>query len=501
MKFTIVFIGFLSVSMSWALKLKKAEDPKDKREAALGYAGGGLPGHNYQAPSFSQDGASAISIGAGYSVGGAKPSYSFGSHGASAALQYPSEGLQSSGHATLKLPPITLQPNHGLAAGDLSQLMSQLSQSLTSGAYNLQPTAGVESYAGLQQLDHGGQEVAIPQYTYASPSLQQYSLPEQQISSVPSYAAGTKGLGSYGSTGPVLFTPSDTHASSAALSYPAVSSGLSFGDASSAGLSYGAAPSAGHSFGGVSGQSYGEGSLSLGSSGHSLGSLSLGGSGQSYSGPYKSLSSGYALPTKTSFKPSTYIGSSLQGDSSHGLASLGSHGAPSFGSLSGSGHGLSLGSGGHGASFGGSYGGFGSGSTKFLAPSYSPTKSAGYGSLESIGSFSSGSHSASPSATTYGLPSGSFGHSNNAHAASSSKPQYYVPSSKYHSFGQGSSSYKAPLSSHSSLSSYSLGPKYGFGGHGSSNHRYGSAQDAEGSYSENTYNTIKYSEELKPRAQ
>ncbi|XP_026762612.2 hornerin-like [Galleria mellonella] len=500
MKFTIAFIAFLCTSMSWAINAKKVEEPKDKREAPLGYAGGGLSAHNYQAPSYGHEGASAISVGAGYSVGGAKPSFSFGGHGASAAFQLPSEGLQSSGHATLKLPPITLQPSHGLAASDLSQLMSQLSHSLNSGTYNLQPAAGAEAYAGFQQIDNGGHEASLPQYAYASPSIQQYSVSEQQVSSVPSYAAGTKGLGSYGSTGPVLFTPSEAHASSAALSYPAVSSGHSFGDISSAGLSFGGVPSSGYTFGGASGQSYGEGSVPHGGSGHSLAGFSFGGSGNSYSGPYKSLSAGYTVPSKTSFKPSAFVGSSIQGDSSHGLSSLaGSHGTPSFASLSGSGHGLSLSSGGHGASFGGSFGGFGSGSSKFIAPSYAPTKSAGFGSLESIASYSSGGHSASPSGTTYGAPSNSFAHSNNAHAASSSKPQYYVPSSKYHSFGEGSSSYKAPISSHSSLSSYSSGPKYNFGRHGHSKLRYGSPADAQGSYSENTYNTIKYSEELKPR--
>ncbi|KAM3961990.1 uncharacterized protein ACR2FA_003881 [Aphomia sociella] len=495
----VAFIAFLGISMSWAINVKKIEEPKDKREAPLGYAGAGLSSHTYQAPSIGHEGASAISVGAGYSVGGAKPSFSFGGgHGASAAYQLPSEGLQSSGHATLKLAPITLQPSHGLAAGDLSQLMSQLSHSLNAGGYSLQPASGLEGYAGLQQADNGGHELSIPQYSYGSPNLQQYTLSEQSVASVPSYAAGTKGLGSYGSTGPVLFTPSEAHASSAALSYPGLSGGHSFGDASGSGLSFGAAPNAGHSFGSSSGHSYGEGSVSLGGSGHSLGGLSLGGSGNSYGGLYKSLGASYAAPSKTAFKPSAYLGS-VQGDSSHGLSSLaGSHDLSSFGGSSGGSHGLSLSSGGHGGSFGGGFGGFGSGSSKFIAPSYAPTKSEGFGSLES--SFSSGGHLASPPATTYGVPSASFAlSSNNAHAASSSKPQFYLPSSKYHSFGQGSSSYKAPLSSHSALGSFSSGPKYSFGGHGHSNARYSSPKDAHGSFSENSYNTIKYSEELKPR--
>ncbi|XP_013193898.2 hornerin-like [Amyelois transitella] len=533
MKLTVALIAILSISSSWAKELNKAEDPKDKREAAIGYGSQGISAHSYQAP-IGHEGGNSISVGAGYSVGGTKPSYSFGGHSAS-PLQFAPEGLQSSGHATIKLPPITLQPSHGLAAGDLSQLMSQLSHSINSGALNLQ-AGGFDSYAlaAAPQAEHGAQELSLPQYTFGAPKLQQYTFQEQpQVASPPSYAAGTKGLGSYGSTGPVLFTPSDSQANVALQSH-APSSGHSF-EALGPAYAIGAAPSSGHSYGGAAvGHSFGEGALSghsfggaglslgqpghslggsghslggsghtvgagytLGGSSHSLGGLSLGSSGNSYGGSYKTL-----LPSKGSFKPSAFLGSSIQGDSSHGLSSLSSsHGAPSFGSFSSGGHsGLSLASLSHGSSFGGhapSFGGhgssFGGSSTKYLA-AFAPSKSEGYGNTESVSNFASSGHLSSPG-SSFSSPS-SYGHSNNVHSASSSSPQYYVPSSKYSSssFGEGRSSYKSP-SSHGSLSSFSSGPKHSYG----RVNRYSPPKDIEGSYSENTYNTIKYSEELKPR--
>lgn len=528
--FQVAFIAFLSISSSWAIEVKNAEEPKDKRETSVGYGSSGLSPHSFGSQ-IGHEGASAISVGAGYSVGGAKP-YSFAGHASSAPLQLSAEGLQSSGHATIKLPPLTLQSNHGLAAGDLSQLMSQISHSINSGAINLQPSGGQELYAA--QGEHGGQELSLPQYTFGVPQLQQYSVAEQP--SVPAYAAGSKGLGSYGSSGPVLFTPSEAQGNSAALNY-APSTAHSLGDASSAGISLGSAPSSGHSFSGAnfghpSGQSLGALSLgghslgghSLGgqaAGGHSLGGLSLGGhsfgghslggsslgghslgghslgapslgghsSGGLYGGAFKSLGGSYTVPSKSSFKPSTFIGASVQGDSSHGLSSLsGSHGAPSFSGLSSGSHGLSLGSGGHG---------FGGSSTKYIGASYAPSKTEGFGSLESVANFASNGHLPS-SHGSYSGPS-TYGHATAAHAASSASPQYYIPSSKYSSsFGKGSSAYRAPVSSHGSLSSYSSGPKHGFGSRSSS--RYASpSEDVHGSYSENSYNTIKYSEELKPR--
>ncbi|XP_053608792.1 loricrin-like [Plodia interpunctella] len=551
MKFTVAFIAILSISSTWAIEVNKVEDLKDKREAPVGYASQGIPTHSYQSP-IGHDGANSISVGAGYSVGGAKPSYSFGGHSA-APLQFASEGLQPSGHATIKLPPITLQPSHGLAAGDLSQLMNQISQSINSGALNLQSAGGGESYGYAQAApqEHGAQELSLPQYTFGAPKLQQYTFPDQpQVASPPSYAAGTKGLGSYGSTGPVLFTPSDSQNNAASLQNYAPSSGQSL-EGLGAALSLGAAPSSGHNYGGalIPAHSLGEGAISLGGSGHnfggavqslgggglslggsghslggsglslgrhsvgasyslggsghSLGGLSLGSSGNSYGGSYKNL-----LPSKGSFKPSAYIGSSIQGDASHGLSSFsGSHGAPSFGSYSSGGHGgLSLASlshgsslgghgsslGGHGASLGGHGNAFGGSSGKYLA-SFAPSKSEGFGNLESVASFGSSGHSSSPG-NSYYSPS-SYSHSNNAHSASSSSPKYYVPSKYSSSFGEGSSSYKSP-SGHGAYSSFSSGPKYSYG----RQNRYPHVKDIEGSYSENSYNTIKYSEELKPRA-
>lgn len=472
-------------------------DPKDKREAELAYPTAGSS-HNYQAPSFGhENGANAISIGAGYSVGGGKPSYAYSSD-PSAGLQQASEGLQPSGHSSIQLAPLTLQPSHGLASTDLQQLMSQLSESLNSGALSLSPYQAGAS--------HGSQDISLPQFTFGAPKLQQYSAPEQSLqvqSSVPVYAAGIKGLGSYGSTGPVLFNPADSNfAGTHGHAHGVGSSVPSFADASALSLA-----NSGHSLGGLSlgGSGHSYGGISLGSPGHSLSSPghsiggsghsiggALAGSGHSYGGSLKGFSGGYVLPAKASFKPSTYLGS----HSDHGISSLsGAYSAPSFAShsLSGSHGGLSLG--GHGASFGGSPGGFGGGSSKFVAASYVPHKSEDFGSsLQNAVSFS-GSHS--PPGTTYGFPSS---HSSvAAHAASSHRPQYYMKYSSPNKLGEGSSSYKAPVSSHSSLSSHTSRPKYSFS-HRSSH--YGSpshGSDIHGAHSETVYNTIKYSEEIKPR--
>lgn len=518
------------------------EEPKEKREAPVGYPS--LSGHSslassYQSPSLGHGDASAISVGAGYSIGGgAKPSYSFGGHGGGAALQYQSEGIPSGGQHTFQLAPITLQPNQ-----DLSQIMSQLTQSLNSGALTLQPSNTV---AEFHQSTHGSdQQVSYPQFSYGG--AQQYAL-AGAMSGAPAYNTGTKGLGSYSSTGPVLFNPSGEHGSAAGLAVAQSAGhgdagGLSYGGQSLAGLSFGGSghsfsapelslgssglslnglahslsgseqslgggsghslgsggPSlggSGYSFGG-SGQSLGDHSqggaaLSLGSSGHSFGNggHSYGGSGHSFGGSPNSLGAFYKVssgqkytPTKSAFKPSTFLGASVQSDS--GLSS--SHSYPgSFGS--GGQSGLSFG--GHGASFGGSFGG----SSKGISPLY--TKSFG-SALDSAGAYSSSGHLASPPGTTYGFPTASY--SGAVHAASSAGPQYYVSSSKFPSFGEGSSSYKSPISSYSSLSSHSSGPKYSFGGHSSSGSRYSSPKDSHGAYSEPVYNTIKYSQELKPR--
>ncbi|XP_063538842.1 hornerin-like [Cydia strobilella] len=556
MKFTITLIALLSVTTSWAKKEQKVDELKDKREAPLGYP---ASSHSYQSPSLGNEGASAISIGAGYSVGGAKPSYSsYEGQGFSGSHSLSSESLPASGHATIQLSPITLQPSHsGLVGTDLNHLMSQLQQQLNSGALSLQVP---ESYGGSIQSEghsgYSGQEQAIPQYTFSAPK-QQYTFAEQHHQpSIPSYAAGTKGLGSYSSTGPVLFNPTEAKQTNApSFNYAAPSSGHSFG---SGGLSLG---SGAQYFAGASG-SIGE---------------SLGG-GYSLSGPYKSFGNSYASSGKNSFKPSAYIGSSVQADPSHGISALsssygapsfsgassqsGSHGAFSLGSaghgislgsgngghsldsslsghsigsnslgghslgsssfgghslgsgslgghsLSSGGHGISLGSGGlsfssggqgsHGAlsigsgglgaSLGGSHGGFGGayggGSSKYISNAYLPAKD----SFGSLSSHSSGLYS--PPATSYGIP-------NSAHAASSHSPQYYKSQPSY-SFGAGSS-YKSPSSSISSLKSY---PKYSSGGYSSLSSQYGSPKDPlQGSYSENTYNTIKYSEELKASPQ
>ncbi|XP_068630752.1 prisilkin-39-like [Battus philenor] len=470
MKFTIVFITLLCLSTSLAIK-SKTDELKNKRETYGGYPGISHSSQSYPAPSFGQEEASSISVGAGYSIGGGKPSYNFGAQGSGAGYQLSAENLPSSSQ-NIQLAPITLQPSHGSLVGtDLSQLMSQLSQGLNSGAITLQQGGQGASYQLGNLGAHGGQELAVPQYSYGAPKLQQQFALYDQSQGVPAYAAGTKGLSSYGSTGPVLFSPSESQSNQAALNYGAQSAGPSVGNA---------------------------GSFSVNNADHSLSGFSLGNSGQLLGGQYNSLGASYSAPGKAGFKPSAFLGSSVQSDSGHGLAGLsGSYAAaPSFGSshgLSGSHGGFALNSG-RGASFGGSLGNFGGSSSKLLAPSYLPAKSEGFGSQESIAAFSSSGHLESPPATTYGIPSGSF-----AQASSSNSPQYYVSSSKHSlpSVGfNGGSSYRGPSSGYSSLNSYSSGPKYSISSSGS---RYGPPKDSHGAYSESSYNTIKYSEELKPR--
>lgn len=460
-----VFIALLTISTTWGIKAK-TEEPKDKREASGSY----LPpsSHNYQSPaSGGQEESNAISIGAGYSVGGgAKPTYSFGgqSAGVGASYQLQPEG----GHANLQLAPISLQPSHGgFVSNDLSQLMSQISQGLNSGAIALPSGNQGGLYQFAAQAGHGGQELAFPQFQYGSPQLQQYSLGDQSQGAVPAYAIGTKGLGTFASTGPVLFSP-ESSGHQAQLSF--------------------AAPNFG--------QSYQAAAYPLGDSGHSFPGFSFGGSGQSLGGSLKSFSGKYATPVgKSSFKPSAFLGVSVPNDSGAGLASFSaSHGSPSFASYqSAGGHGVSsLSSGGPGASFG-SFAGFSGSPSK----TYLPSNFEGAGSLESISSAFSASGQIAPPGSTYGSPSSAYS-GGNVHAASAPSPAYYVSSGKHSSpsFGFGSSSYRSPAG-HSSLNSFSSGPKYSFGGHGSS--RYSPAKDIQGSYSENNYNTIKYSEELKPR--
>ncbi|CAG4996758.1 unnamed protein product [Parnassius apollo] len=476
MKFTVVLITLLSVSTSFAIKTK-IEEPKDKRETPEGYSGSGYSFRSYQAPSHGRDDASTVSVGAGYNIGGSKPTYSFGGQSSGSGYQFSAGSIPSNGHNSLQLAPITLQPSHGaLVSSDLSQLMSQLSHSINSGAINLQQLGEQGASYQLSNLGaHGGQEFTLPQYSYGAPKLQQQFSLFEQSQSVPSYAAGTKGLGSYSSTGPVLFTPSESQSNQQASAYVAPSSSHTLSES---------------------------GPLSFGSTGHSLSGLSLGNSGYSLGGSFNSLNGGYGSLGKNSFKPSAFLGSSGQSDSGHQLASLSaSYGAPSFSGshLSSGGHGgYSLGSFGPGLSFGGSFGDFGGSSSKFVAPSYLPPKSQGFGSLESVAAFSSGGHLSSPPATTYGIPTSSYSSSSgHAQTSSSSSPQYYVSSSKYSYPGSnfnGGSSYKGPSSGYSSLTSYSFGPKSSFSGS-----RYGSPKDTHGAYSENSYNTIKYSEELKPR--
>ncbi|CAH2258795.1 jg12545 [Pararge aegeria aegeria] len=468
MKFT-VFTVLLTISTTWGLK-SKTEEPKDKREASGTY----LPqsSHNYQSPSsLGQEEANAISIGAGYSVGGgAKPTYSFGGQNAGVGASYQLQ--PESGHANLQLAGLQ-SSNGGLVSNDLSQLMSQISQGLNSGAISLPSSGGQGAlYQFAGQGSHGGQEISLPQFTYGSPQLQQYSLGEQSQGGAPAYAFGTKGLGTYGSTGPVLFSP-ESSGNQAALSY--------------------AAPNFG--------QSYQAAALPLGDSGHSLPGFSFGGSGQSFGGSLKGFSGNYATPAgKSSFKPSAFLGSSVQSDSGAGLAGLtGSYGSPSFTNFQSSagGHGISsLGAGGHGAGFG-SLSAFSGGPSKGVAASYLPSKFEGVGSLESIASAFSASGQIGQPGATYGSSPNAY--SSNAHAASAPSPAYYISSGKHSSpsFGLGSSSYRSPASGHSSLNSFSSGPKYSFGGQGSS--RYLPAKDIQGSYSEPKYNTIKYSEEFKPR--
>ncbi|CAK1582884.1 unnamed protein product [Parnassius mnemosyne] len=474
MKFTVVFITLLSVSTSFAIKTK-IEESKDKREAPGGYSGSGYSFRSYQAPSHGRDDASTVSVGAGYNIGGSKPTYSFGGQSSGSGYQFSAGGVPSNGYNSIQLAPITLQSSHGaLASNDLSQLMSQISHSINSGAINLQQLGEQGGSYQLSSLGtHGGQELTLPQYSYGAPKLQQQFSLFEQSQSVPSYAAGTKGLGSYSSTGPVLFTPSESQSNQQASAYVAPSSSHSLSES---------------------------GPLSLGSAGHSLSGFSVGNSGYSLGGSLNSLNGGYGAPGKNSFKPSAFLGSSAQSDSGHPLSSFsGSYAAPSFSGshlTQGPHGGYSLNSFGPGLSFGGAFGNFG-GSSKLVAPSYLPPKSEGFGSLESIAAFSSGGHLSSPPATTYGIPTSSYSSSSgNAQTSSSSSPQYYVSSSKYsypNSNFNGGSSYKSPSSGYSSLTSYSFGPKSSFSGS-----RYGSPKDSHGAYSENSYNTIKYSEELKP---
>ncbi|CAG4961849.1 unnamed protein product [Colias eurytheme] len=471
MKFTVAFVTLLCISKTWAIKTKH-EDPKDKREAALGYHSSGQSSHGYQqSPAQGHEDASSISIGAGYSIGGAKPQHSYANQISGASYQIPSEGLPASGHGTIQLAPITLQPSHGgIVSNDLAQLMSQLSHGINSGQLSLQSPAGhgaIYQFGG--QSGQGGQEYAFPQFAFNPQQQQQYTLGEQAHPGGPSYAAGTKGLGSY-STGPVLFSPESQGQVQASLNY--------------------ASPNSGHSI--SEGQSLGE-------SVQSSPAYSFGNSGHSFGGALKGYGGNYAVPSKSSFKPSAYIGSSVQGEG-HGLAGFsGSYAAPSFGNYHSGG--LSLGSGGHGASFGGSLAGHGGSSPKYVSHSYPSSKVEGLGSLESIASaFSaSGQLAHSPHGNSYTFPSSAYG-SSNVHAASAPSPQYYISSSKHGpsaGFGSGSVSYKGPISGHSSLNSFSLGPKYSFGGQ--SNTRYLAPKDSHGAYSETSYNTIKYSEELKPR--
>ncbi|KAG6440942.1 hypothetical protein O3G_MSEX001637 [Manduca sexta] len=515
MKFTVVFVTLLSISAPWLVMGKKVDDVKDKREAPVSYdSSAGHSSSSYQ-PSQAYQGsqayqpsqayqssqayqpsqvyqaaqsyepasaghgdASAISVGAGYSIGGAKPNYSFGGQGGISALQIPADGLQSSGHNTIQLPPITLQPNHGagLVGTDLNQLMSQLTQSINSGALSLSPSNSIAEFHSGAKGIQGAQELAVPQYSY--PNLQQYNLGSlgagsyaggaQSFSAAtptftaaaPIYAAGSKGLSSYGSTGPVLFNPSEGHAAASGLAYTAPSSGHSLGDS---------------------------GALSLGGSGHALSGLSLGGSGHSFGGSLKSL----GVPSK-SFTPSVFLGASS--DSSHSLGGAeGSYKAPSFEGFSSGHNALSLGSGSHGPSYAGSFNGFGGDAAKFAAPSFGSFKSESYGSpSEALAAFSANGHSSSPSNANFGFATSSYP-IGATHAASAAKP-YYVSTSKHP--GGGSSSFRGPSSSHSSLNAHSSGPKYSFGGHNSA--RY-SPKDAYGAHSETSYNTIKYSEELKPR--
>ncbi|KAJ0176188.1 hypothetical protein K1T71_008362 [Dendrolimus kikuchii] len=517
MKFTVVFIALLSISTSWAIQAKQVEESKDKREAPVGYASFGQPSGGYPAQSFGHGDASTISVGAGYSIGGAKPSYSFGGQGSNGALQLSSEHLASGGQPSIQLAPITLQPNHGsISSNDLSQLMSQLSHGINANGLTFTPANNIAEFHSTQVGGgHGGQELSLPQYSFGSPKFQQYSFSTPAAAPASAYASGPKDIGSYGATGPVLFTP-ESQGGSAPSAYAVPSSGHSFGGNSGislgnsgyglAGISLGSlgghsGGASGHSLGGASGYSLG------GTSGHSLGGASgnslgggsgytLSGAGHSFGGSLKGLSGSYAIPSKNSFKPSAYLGSSGQGDSSHGLSGLSEqYSSPSFGAISGGNQGLlAIGSGDHGANYAGSFSGFNNGATYKLAPSFESVKGENLAApLDAVGSFSSGNF-ASPPGTTYGFPASSYTPSI-SHAGSSSRP-HFVSSPKHSSssFGEGSSSYRGPSSVHSSFSS---SPKLSYGGHSGS--RYSLPRDSHGAHSETAYNTIKYSEELKPR--
>lgn len=470
----MLFVTLLSISFNWTVLAKRVDETKGKREAPISYTSAGHPAQNYQSsqlyePSQSYQAvgnhgdASAINIGAGYSIGGAKPSYSFGGHASDVSLQASSGGLPSSGHATIQLPPITLQPNHGgYVSNDISQIMSQLSQSINSGALSLQPSNNVAEFHTGGEGAQGTQEIAIPQYTYSK--MPQYNL-AGSVASSPSYVSDGKSLSSYGSTGPVLFNPADGHAN-AQIAYAAATGEHAQQQPEAA-------------------------SYSFGGSGNALAGYSLGGSGNSFGESLKGFGASQIAPNKASFTPSVFLGASIPSDSTHGLSGVsGSYNAPSFGGFGAGYRGLSLSSAGHAPNYGGSFGSYGGAPGKLIAPSFGSYKSEGFGgSLGSLGALSSGGHFASPPGTTYGFPSSSYNSltpSSATHSASATRP-YYVSSPKHSSSGA-NSAYRSSSPSHS-------GSKYSFGGHSSS--RY-SPKDTHGAHSETSYNTIKYSEELKP---
>ncbi|XP_012547459.3 nuclear pore complex protein Nup214 [Bombyx mori] len=509
MKFTVAFITLLSLSAPWSILAKRADDVKDKREAPASYVHGlssssyassgqspssytssgqspssytssgqspsnyASSGHssasyqpsyqistqNYQPATNSHGDASSINVGAGYSIGGIKPSFSYDGQG-SAGLQYASQEYPANGHATIQLAPITLQPTHGaggLVSGDISQIMNQLSHSLNSGALSLQPSNSVAEFH-IGGEGGQGQELSQPQYTYGK--LQQYNLVGSLGGSPAHYASGVKGLSSYGSTGPVLFHPSESQSSqSSALTYSAPSSGHSADEGSSASSSSG---------------------------GHSLAGLSFGSSGHPFGASLKSYGGNNLGASKTPFTPSVFLGSSVQGDSSHGLsAGPVAYSTPSFAGFPGGNAAFTFGPAANGPSYPGSFGGFGADSSKFLAPAFGSIKSEGLGhSLDGLASFGSAGQFASPPGTTYGFPTASYP-AVASHSASAARPYYVSTPTKHSHKGSGSS-----------LSSPHSGSKHSYAGHSGS--RY-SPKDTHGAHSETSYNTIKYSEELKPR--
>lgn len=507
-EFQIAIISFCVVSV-WAQKTSEAGEPKDKREAPTGYQTGHAS-HTLQIePSVGHGDGNTISIGAGYSVGGAKPNYAFESHGGSPSFQLASHGGYGGHHGgpsegqTIRLPPITLQPQDGnLLSGDLTQLMNQIQHSLSTGAIQLQPSTAYHGGGG----GGGQQQLRYPQFSFVSPKPQQYNFAEAH-SNIPSYAAGTKGLGSFGSTGPVLFNPNENHPSQTVNLQSTPNAGHSFGETSLSGLSLGQ----GHQLGAYSLDGHPQGHTPTA---QQLGGISFGSLGHSFGGNFKQFAHNYPQ-SKPSFKPSTLLGVS-GGDSHHGSSGLAPkyHGTPVFSHSLPAGHGhapfnaaphagYSLGQ--HnagGAGFGTSFPGFNLGSAKYVTQAYAPAKSEGFGSsLESLNAFTNNGHLASHG----GVSSSPHGASTAAAHASSASPQYFLAPAKHShtsSFGDGSVSYKAPssLSGHSHLSSLSS-PKY-FSSHqsGTPSLRYLPQKDSHGAYSDSTYNTIKYSEEFKPRA-